>query len=380
MKRSVGFFMILTLATSVAFAQLTTVVSDFAVSNLTNKAVYRPSLAVSTNGNFAISWGDERPTNDGRLYGAGSIFAAMYAANGTPITPNVRVDAMKFGFFHDFSLYHSSSIFLPGGTYIVAYHMDARTTIEDIKFDDIYYAAFNSTGQPTTTNVQVNKVGNSASGYGYQPHASVFGSNFLVVYRYYINDGYNIGISTVDGVSGELVGDAAPISDATSGSRVYPCVASNGTHTVVVWTDGRTDPQMGDIYMQRFVGTAAAGVNVKVNSDQPGGYNQFARVAMNGTGAFVVVWIDARSHTGGDLYARLYNANGQPIGAEFKLTNSNSEFAEYPPSVSMDAGGNFAVAWTDSLPGQRYTAKTRAFSPTGTPLIPITEVTNSYNN
>jgi hypothetical protein len=43
----------------------------------------------------------------------------------------------------------------------------------------------------------------------------------------------------------------------------------------------------------------------------------------------------------------------------------------------MDASGDFVVAWADSVAGQRYTAKTRAFSSTGTALTPITEITSS---
>lgn len=361
-----------------AAAQFTTLISDFAVSAQTNRYVYRPSVAASPNGQFAVSWGDERPTSDGRLAGSGSIFLSMFQPTGTSIISNARADGLAFGFFSEFSLYHSGALFLPSGALIVAYHVDARTTIESIKFDDVYFAAFNQSGVRTAVNVQVNKVGGLGSGYGYQPSVSSHGSNFIVAYRYYVGSTYNIGLSVVDGASGALLGDAVTISDNAANNRVYPFVSSNGTHIAAVWSDGRTDASTGDVYLQRFVNGAASGGNIRVNTDPAGGYNQFARVAMNAAGSFVVVWIDTRSNPGGDLYARLYNNSGAAAGPEFKLTASNSVLQAYPPGVVMDASGDFVVTWADSVAGQRYTAKTRAFSSAGAALTPITEVTNSY--
>lgn len=359
-------------------AQFTTAIPDFVVSAQTNRYVYRPSVTAGPMGQFAVSWGDERTTSDGRLGGSGSIYLSMFQPNGTAVVSNIRADGLAFGFLSEFSLYHSAATFLSSGALIVAYHVDARATIESIKYDDIYYAAFNPSGVRTSVNVQVNKSGGTGSGYGYQPSLTTHGSNFIVAYRYYVGSAYNIGLSVVDGNSGDLLGDAVPISDNTTNNRIYPFAASNGTHVAVVWSDGRTDALTGDVYLQRFVNGTASGGNVKVNTDNAGGYNQFARVAMNAAGSFVVVWVDTRSNAGGDLYARLFNSSGVASGPEFKLTASNSVLQAYPPGLVMDTSGDFVVTWADSLVGQRYTAKTRAFSSAGAALTPITEVTSSH--
>ncbi len=376
--RSLLGLLLAPLALTPTLAQFTVGIGDAVVSAQTGRYVYRPSVAASPNGQFAVSWGDERPTSDGRLYGTGSIYMSMFEPNGTPTVSNTRVDGMTFGFFHDFSLYHSAATFLPSGVLVVAYHVDARTTIESIKFDDIYYSAYSPAGVRTALQVQLNKVNGSGSGYGYQPSLGPHGPNFLVAYRYYVSDAYNIGISSVDGSTGALLGNAVPISDNTTNNRIYPFVASNGSHVVVVWTDGRTEPSSGDIYMQRFVNGSAVGGNTRVNTDAAGGVNLYARVAMNASGNFVVVWVDTRSHPGGDLYARVFSSNGTALGPEFKLTASNSIFNEYPPGVVMDASGDFVVTWADSLLNKPFSAKTRAFTSAGSPLIPITELTTSY--
>lgn len=97
---------------------------------------------------------------------------------------------------------------------------------------------------------------------------------------------------------------------------------------------------------------------------------------MNATGDAVVVWIDTRDHPGGDLYAQRYDATGNTVGQNFKLTTSSSAFFAYSPAVGMDAAGNFVVAWADSLSGGPWRAKTRAFSAQGAPVTDILELTN----
>jgi len=80
-----------------------------------------------------------------------------------------------------------------------------------------------------------------------------------------------------------------------------------------------------------------------------------AAVAVNRSGAFVVVWdTDGVS----DLYARQYDPNGFPIGDE--ITIARSAPGQYAPRVAMDDAGRFVVVWDERLMlevlGQRFTA------------------------
>lgn len=359
-------------------AQLSTLVADYAVSDVTGQYVYRPRIALHpTDGSVGFSWGDDRygGSSAGRLAGIGDIFAAKHAANGSVVLNDFKVGDVKFGFFSDFSMYDSSPLLLANGAFIVSYHVDARTTVESIKFDDVYYSAYASNGAATVVDKQLNMVGSSGSGYGYRPAASLFGSDFIVAYRYYLSGVYHIGVTTVNGTTGALSGDAAVIDDATGSDRSFPQVTSNGTRTVVVWADTRTDAQ-GDIYLQAFQGTSASGSNTKVNDDVGSRYTRYARAAMNASGRSIVVWIDTRANAGGDLYAQIYDNTGAKIGGNIKLTSSNSSFNEYPPAVGMDASGNFVIAWADSGASNMWSAKTRAFAANGTALTGILELTS----
>lgn len=358
-------------------AQLKTILSDFPVSEVTNARVYKPVIAPNgLNGSFAVSWGDSRLGTSNRSGGEGDIYGAIIGADAKAITKNFKVDKISFSTsYADFWLDYSYPLFLPNGTLVVAWHVEGTSVVYGIKSYDVYYSAFDPQGRSLGADVQINRSSTATS--GYRP-SSVFipPSTLLFVFEY-SKDGENIGGTTVN-LSNGSIGNTFLISDNAFENRILPFAASNGNHTIVVWTDGRSDPDKGDIYMQQFVGANPSGGNVRVNADAAGGYNQFGKVAMATDGRFVIVWIDTRSSPGGDLYAQLFGSDGNRTGNEIKLTESNSDFVTYPPGVAMDNSGNFVVAWTDSVPGHLFTAKTRAFSSSGSPLTGILEVTNSF--
>ncbi len=364
-----------------SFAQVTVLVNDFPVSDVTNASVYRPALASAPNGSYAVTWGDERYGNTNRANGAGNIFGRIIGSNGVPLTGNFRVDDVVANtYYTDYWVFFSSPLFLPSGQLVVVWHVNGASGISGIQSNDVYYTAFNgTTGARLAAGVQLNKVGTSTGGPASRPHVAYRApSTFLAVYEYSKN-GNNIGGTLVDINSGAQIGDAFEMSDNAFNSRIYPHAASNGNYTVVVWTDGRTDTQVGDVYSERIVGNTLASTNVKVNDDPAGGYNQYARVAMDAQGNYVVVWIDTRSNSGGDLYAQRFDAQGNRIGTNFKLTKSNSKFHEYPPGISMKSDGSFVVAWADSIKqvGKNWGIKTRFFGSAGQPLSDAIEVTTA---
>jgi hypothetical protein len=361
------------------FAQ-TVLVNDFPVSDATNTSVYRPAVASGPNGSYAVTWGDERYGNTNRANGAGNIFGRIISANGAPLTANFRVDDVVANtYYTDYWVFFSTPLFLPSGQLVVVWHVNGASGISGIQSNDVYYTAFNgTTGARLGAGIQLNKVGTATGGMATRPSIAFRSpSTFLAVYEYSKN-GNTIGGTLVDINSGAQIGDAFVMSDNASNNRIYPHVASNGNYTVCVWTDARTDAQ-GDIYSERIVGNNLASTNVKVNDDAAGGYNQYARVAMDAQGNYVVVWIDTRANSTGDLYAQRFDAQGNKIGVNFKLTKSNSRLHEYPPGISMKSDGSFVMTWADSVKqaGQNWSIKTRFFGSAGQPLSDVVEVTNA---
>ena len=79
-------------------------------------------------------------------------------------------------------------------------------------------------------------------------------------------------------------------------------------------------------------------------------------VEMANDGRFVVAWGErADDQSDNQIYARLFGADCQPLGAPFLVNNVNSG-DEYEPAVAMDAAGNFVIAWTgnDGIAARRF--------------------------
>jgi hypothetical protein len=67
-------------------------------------------------------------------------------------------------------------------------------------------------------------------------------------------------------------------------------------------------------------------------------------VASDDVGNFVVAWESLQDGSGFGVYARRYDANGNPLGGEF-LVNGFTTGAQRSPAVAMDADGDFVIAF-----------------------------------
>jgi hypothetical protein len=83
---------------------------------------------------------------------------------------------------------------------------------------------------------------------------------------------------------------------------------------------------------------------------------------MDAAGNFVVAWFDPKYSSsggnGGDILAQRYTAKGQRDGTQFTV-NADTSGTQQFPAVTMDAAGDFVVAWDDPDAGvffRRYKA------------------------
>lgn len=114
---------------------------------------------------------------------------------------------------------------------------------------------------------------------------------------------------------------------------------------IVVWQSSNQDGSSEGIYAQRYGPDGAAlGAEFRVNTTTAG--SQFApSVGMDAGGNFVVAWTSANQDgSGNGVYARRYDAAGVPLSGEFRV-NTYWTNAQQNPAVGVDASGNFVVAW-----------------------------------
>ena len=144
-----------------------------------------------------------------------------------------------------------------------------------------------------------------------------------------------------------------PVNSYTEGSQLLSQSAhlANG-NTIVVWTSG-DEQQDDDGYGIKARIFDASGDEIVseflVNAETAG--NQFSpTVTPLANGNFVVSWetVDASGHPGWrDVHARLFTADGQPVGTEF-LVNVATYSNQADPNVTALSDGGFVIAWSEN--------------------------------
>lgn len=146
-------------------------------------------------------------------------------------------------------------------------------------------------------------------------------------------------------------------------------VAVNSSGDTVVGFESKQFDASGDPFFQRFDSDGhPVGSPVLINPTLNGNDSP-PTMAMAPDGRFVAVWPSL--YLDGDnvgLFARLFDAAGNPQGPEFQV-NVITRGAQFEPRVGMDGQGNVVVLWRDlNPPTDEDSQKLRVFAADGTPL------------
>ena len=96
--------------------------------------------------------------------------------------------------------------------------------------------------------------------------------------------------------------------------------------------------------------------------------NQFEpNIAVLAGGGFVVTWYSTENTdpVSNDIRARIYNADGTPVGGDFIVNTTRTGEQDWP-SVTALADGRFVVTWS-SYEGLQYDIRARIYNADGTP-------------
>ncbi|GAB1459282.1 hypothetical protein MASR2M50_10560 [Thauera sp.] len=152
---------------------------------------------------------------------------------------------------------------------------------------------------------------------------------------------------------GLQVGEAFLVNASTSSNQYQPTVASLGGGFVVAWySDGNQDGRYYDVFFQRFDANGQAlGAETRANTSS--GFEDNAQyepaITVLADGSFVVTWrSDGNSDADGGyagVFGQRFAADGNALGAEFQI-NTYTPYYQYEPSIAALADGGFVVAWT----------------------------------
>jgi len=139
----------------------------------------------------------------------------------------------------------------------------------------------------------------------------------------------------------------------TTTNHGFPSVAADSAGDfVVTWARNYQNGRNWGIYAQRYNAAGAAQGSEFLVDTNTAISSSISKVAMDHSGDFVIMWVT--SYGGGsygsyNIFAKRYNAAGIAQGSEFLVaTTTGGYLNQAPPSVAMDANGDFVITW------QRY--------------------------
>ncbi|MGE5609995.1 MAG: SdrD B-like domain-containing protein, partial [Bacillota bacterium] len=143
---------------------------------------------------------------------------------------------------------------------------------------------------------------------------------------------------------GVLQREIACINDTACDAHEAPALAMDADGDLVVAWKGTSSTGTGSgIHLQRY---SAAGVHQGSDLYLPGAVHP--ALAMGADGGFVLAWesqsLDETGQSHLDIRARRYNASGAPQGPAFRV-NATLAGEQRDPAVAMDAAGGFVIAW-----------------------------------
>jgi hypothetical protein len=279
-------------------------------------------VAMSAQGDFVVMW--EGCAGDGK-----AIYARRYAADGT------ARDTMEFGVSHATTRFDRL---------FPALALDADGDFVSILYtsgnDSIYGRRFAADGTRRDTNdILINE---TQPGPLQEAHVAVApNGDFAIVWsespnHYTEQQMIRVRRYLANGTPRDQA--ALLASSSTSVYRGHPSIAiGSDSGLIVTWAEGFIHEP--DLYMRRFDAAGVAlGQPALVNTTAIAGAQITLSIASDADGDFVVAW-----RSGGDIYARRFNAAGAPQGDEFPVAD-NAYYLGTPQVAAAD-NGDFVIAW-----------------------------------
>ncbi|MDX1699948.1 MAG: hypothetical protein R3250_04975, partial [Melioribacteraceae bacterium] len=366
---------------------------DFLVNSSENntQGLGRTSIAAHSDGTFAIGWQDYNEYNS-PIAEIPRIAVQMFSSTGNRIGQTNLFQGENRSlsiWLSDYLDVNSDLAFLPDKTLLVAVEHEGRLSIgnDDVSSSEVGIGAVNSSGELIDISNEEGIIEwyiSTETKWLEHPRISVGkNGNFILTADGATYSTNNRGvIAQVFDSNGNLSGGMFTPHFNDLGPQVNhrdPDVATNGEISMIVWQDGSNGSDW-DISAQFFNSSGFLGNNMPVHSNDPAGtVNVLPSVDMNANGESVIVWLDTRDNPNGEVFAQLYNSNGQKVGDNIKVSNNSVNILDRP-EVAILNNGSFMVVWSDNITNSSdisgYRALGRQYDLNGNPITDILVIPN----
>ncbi|WP_416676414.1 calcium-binding protein [Egbenema bharatensis] len=342
--------------------------SEFQVNLTTAGDQDTPSVAMDGNGNFVVIWVGDRTNRN--------VYGQRFDAQGQSIGSEFRVNAALTTGSHTRP---SVAITPNGSFIVTWAATQQRNNPfgADNSGLGVYAQRFNRNGGPQRNPFRVNTTTNRDQ--SNPVVATNRSGDFVIAWDSVQQDGSGKGVFAQRYLSnGSSVGSEFQVNTFTSRDQRNPTLAMDITGAfVVAWESDRQDGDKSGIYAQRFAPNGnPRGSEFRVNSNTRGDQISPA-VGMDAEGNFTVVWAsDDRGRGDGDgfgVFAQQFDAEGDRIGDEIRI-NTTTRSNQDAPAIAVQNNGTFVVSWASQDSGgsssQRQTIFAQQYQISGRPTFP----------
>ncbi|MBI9038590.1 MAG: T9SS type A sorting domain-containing protein [Bacteroidales bacterium] len=331
---------------------------NFKVSDSPDYGCIMPSIAISNDGKFVITWGDCR---NGYCY---DIYAQLFSNDATPIGDNFRVSYLSACMN-----FNPKVVFKNNGEFIITWsdadegsfdketiHHLNKKKIQDIIFNndskscepDVYFQLFSGDGTPIGENVLVND--DIINTYQSDPSIAVdTNDNFIITWQDNRNGPWHIYLQ-------RFLSDGTPVGENFTAedilylaNQICPSISfDNFGRFTLAWSDFRYNNH--DVFCRSFLNDGTPlGESFQVNDISVNSYYLTPQVSARANGDFIIAWADFRNGSN-DIFAQRYFNDGQAFGNNYQLTEAD-DMQQLIPSLFFGNDRIF-TCWQDNRGGQ----------------------------
>jgi len=320
---------------------------DFIGNSFTEGQQINSSTAIDAAGNFFLTWQD-----NGRYRYAFSLYGQRFDATSERVGAEFKISDASLG-----GQENPDIAMHPDGQFTTVWMQGKSLGRKEIKAQ-----LFNSDGSKNGGELDIS---NPRS--GYNPSVAMDASRHFIV-AWHAPDGSDFGIYAQRfDENGVALAPVFQVNSFSHGNQQLADIAMNAKgEFIIVWQGGNFDGSgtgvFGTLYNE--LGEAIRAdfqINTYFQNDQ-----NFPAVAMNESGAFVVVWqSDGQDGSDNGVFAQRFDAFGQAIGTEIAVNTTTTDDQAKPAVVLYEDGGFLAVWESQGQDGSGGGIYGQLFDPDG---------------
>lgn len=345
---------------------------EFQVNSHTSSGQGRLRITASANGAFVVVWSSSFQDGDGS-----GVFGQRYDSDAEPLGSEFQINT-----YTTHGQVRPDIGAAADGRFVVVW----ISSQQDGSGAGIFGQRYDGAGEPAGTEFRVNSI--TLGDQTFPEIAVSTAGDFIVTWS---REGGTSGANTIFArrfsSAGIPVGNDFVVNESTRFNKSDPDVALDMRgNFVVVWSSYLRDGSQHGVFGRRFLSSGApTGTEFQVNTYTTGNQSDailatdFARVAMEADGRFIVVWNSFGQDGSFDgIFGQRFASDGARAGTEFQV-NTYTVDQQIDPSVAFGNGGEFLVLWSTAtafggadVHGQRFGEASP--SPTPSPTASATAV------